>query len=340
MSDERTSGSQPWATAPIPTPLIGTRHDINPFRSLFHDLGRMAFDVSAPPRPTTALVPPATGSSIVDGARGEKGEGPAKSNVSKRRRGVASRSTSREPALDATGIHAVQETDSLHGDHRETEIAANVVPAEEVGPDRPCGEPQRRRRSLLRRDRASAPRSERSGATDQMVRDPVEDHSEPVPDPLGVTDLQVAAPPQAAPSPADRFEAPPPRHPPPPPPPMAPPPPPHLRWRRPPPPPPPLLEMPPPEPLAPKGRAPVDLAASAAMAKDILAASEERPPPPPPGEDARSAATAPGPDADSAEQTEQRAPGSEGSKPGVPEDSSVTSDFFASTRGKKRFRRQ
>ena len=111
----------------------------------------------------------------------------------------------------------------------------------------------------------------------------------------------------------------------------------------PPPPPPPPIEVP--TPLTPMtvGRAPVDLAASAAMAKDILAANEEQPPlqprrdarPPTPA-DGSAAST---PDVPGAERSGGHADEELGSE-AAGDDAPATPDFFASTRGKKRFRRE
>lgn len=110
----------------------------------------------------------------------------------------------------------------------------------------------------------------------------------------------------------------------------------------PPPAPPPPIEVP--TPLTPMtvGRAPVDLAASAAMAKDILAANEEQPQLQS-RRDARPTTPADGsaastPDLPGAERSGGRAGEDLGSE-AAGDDAPATPDFFASTRAKKRFRR-
>jgi hypothetical protein len=107
---------------------------------------------------------------------------------------------------------------------------------------------------------------------------------------------------------------------------------------RPPPPPP-----PPPAPPLPPGRAPVDLAASAAMARDIRAASEEIPVTPPSGPPSAASLRkgAPGTTDQSSAAAQHSGP-AEGGAPseGTSDDEAVTGDFFASTRAKKRHRRQ
>ena len=106
-------------------------------------------------------------------------------------------------------------------------------------------------------------------------------------------------------------------------------------------PPPPPIEVP---TLLTVGRTSIDLAASAAMAKDILAASEEqRPPPQPSTRNVRPTTAAHGSAASPSGVTGAHQSGGhtdEQSGPGVADDAAVTPSFFASTRGKKRFRRE
>jgi len=112
----------------------------------------------------------------------------------------------------------------------------------------------------------------------------------------------------------------------------------------PPPPPAPPIEVPTsPAPFT-VGRTPVDLAESAALAKDIFAANEDQPPPSPgPRRDARPPAPVGKPVASLPEETDAARSGDradEESESGPGDDAPVTPDFFASTRGKKRFRRE
>lgn len=105
-------------------------------------------------------------------------------------------------------------------------------------------------------------------------------------------------------------------------------------------PPPPPIEVPTPLTVE---RTPVDLAASAAMAKDILAANEDQPPPPPTRRDARPTTPADGsaaspPDASCTGRSGGRA--AEEPESAAVDDAPVGTSFFASTRGKKRFRRE
>jgi len=290
------------------------------------------FDVSGPVMPTRVTAPSAASAGpalagtpngiVVDSVESAEPE------PKRTRRGIVPRSASRVPAPDAGEIRATPETEPARVS---SQPKARAVPeaADEV-PAGAAAKPRRRRGSL--RKRSTTPRREvtesvlpleaTSVAADTQLADST-------PAARSITEYRMEGLSTAV---ARESEAPPPPPPPMPPSPMPP---------RPPPPPPPI-EVPAPLPHLAVGRTPVDLAASAAMAQDILAASEEQPPQPPsrrgthpttPADGMAGSPSVPGGD-------QSRDPTDEVLESSAADDAPVASDFFAPARAKKRFRRE